>query len=112
MLKREKIFNYDTKDMIGIMKFDFYDGCLANSWHWRSERNDFSKEEITELQDQVNNIVFDILGDFKKVKALVDKANKDREVLYYATFNKLFNFVIKLTGYKEEYNYVFAYRRH
>ena len=65
MLKREKIFNYDTKDMIGIMKFDFYDGCLANSWHWRSERNDFSKEEIIELQDQVNNIVFDILGDFK-----------------------------------------------
>ena len=61
MLKREKIFNYDTKDMIGIMKFDFYDGCLANSWHWRSERNDFSKEEIIELQDQVNNIVFDIL---------------------------------------------------
>ena len=58
MLKREKIFNYDTRDMIGIMKFDFYDGCLANSWHWRSEKNNFSKEELIELQDQVNNIVF------------------------------------------------------
>ena len=92
MLSRNRMFTYDNKDMLGIMKFDFYDGCIANSWHWRVEKDTLSKDEIEELQDQLNKIVFDTLGEFKKIKELVERANKDREVLYYTTFNKLFNF--------------------
>lgn len=34
-LSKEKIFNYDSKELLGVMRFDFYDGRLANQWNAR-----------------------------------------------------------------------------
>ncbi len=32
-LSKEKYFNYDSKELLGVMRFDFYDGRLANQWN-------------------------------------------------------------------------------
>lgn len=29
-LSKEKTFNYDSKELLGVMRFDFYDEVLAN----------------------------------------------------------------------------------
>jgi len=34
-LSKEKYFNYDSKELLGVMRFDFYDGRLANQWNPR-----------------------------------------------------------------------------
>ena len=31
-LSKEKIFEYSSKELLGVMRFDFYDGGLANQW--------------------------------------------------------------------------------
>ena len=31
-LSKEKTFDYDSKELLGVMRFDFYDGRLANQW--------------------------------------------------------------------------------
>ena len=34
-LSKEKYFNYDSKELLGVMRFDFYDGRLSNQWNHR-----------------------------------------------------------------------------
>lgn len=34
-LSKEKIFNYDSKELLGVMRFDFYDEVLSNKWNQR-----------------------------------------------------------------------------
>lgn len=29
-LSKEKYFNYNSKELLGVMRIDFYDGVLAN----------------------------------------------------------------------------------
>ena len=31
-LSKEKYFKYDSKELLGVMRFDFYDGRLSNQW--------------------------------------------------------------------------------
>ena len=47
-LSKEKSFEYSSKELLGVMRFDFYDGGLANQWNPRDliiELND--KNTIT-----------------------------------------------------------------
>ena len=34
-LSKEKYFKYDRKELLGVMRFDFYDGRLSNQWNHR-----------------------------------------------------------------------------
>ena len=34
-LSKEKSFEYSSKELLGVMRFDFYDGGLANQWNPR-----------------------------------------------------------------------------
>ena len=50
-LSKEKSFEYSSKELLGVMRFDFYDGGLANQWNPRDliiELND--KKEIDFLK--------------------------------------------------------------
>ena len=31
-LSKERYFNYDSKELLGVMRFDFYDGRISNQW--------------------------------------------------------------------------------
>ena len=31
-LSKEKNFDYNSKKLLGVMRFDFYDGRLSNQW--------------------------------------------------------------------------------
>ena len=34
-LSKEKTFDYNSKELLGVMRFDFYDGRLSNQWNHR-----------------------------------------------------------------------------
>ena len=34
-LSKEKYFKYDSKELLGVMRFDFYDGRLSKQWNLR-----------------------------------------------------------------------------
>ncbi|WP_278321690.1 hypothetical protein [Clostridium massiliamazoniense] len=34
-LSKKKTFDYDSKELLRVMRFDFYDGKLANQWNSR-----------------------------------------------------------------------------
>ena len=40
-LSKEKTFDYDSKELLGVMRFDFYDGVknLSNQWFPRESNN-------------------------------------------------------------------------
>ena len=47
-LSKEKTFDYDNKELLGVMRFDFYDGGLANQWN--------PKELIIELNNKLKKL--------------------------------------------------------
>ena len=54
-LSKEKYFNYDSKELLGVMRFDFYDEVLANKWKARKlliELN--NKKEIDKRNKLIN----------------------------------------------------------
>lgn len=58
-LSKEKIFNYDSKELLGVMRFDFYDGGLSNQWNARNliiELNSRKEIYLKKLQEELNYI--------------------------------------------------------
>lgn len=54
-LSKEKTFNYDSKELLGVMRIDFYDEVLANQWKARKlliELN--NKKEIDNRNKLIN----------------------------------------------------------
>lgn len=51
-LSKEKTFDYESKELLGLMCFDFYDGRLSNQWN--------ARELIKDLNDRKNffNILY------------------------------------------------------
>lgn len=82
-LVKEKPFSYDSKELLGVMRFDFYDGRLANQWNPR--------ELIIELNKR-NEIGY------------------DNETLIYIEL-KEGKYVIKLIPVLDNYSYIYAYKR-
>ena len=90
-LSKEKYFKYDSKELLGVMRFDFYDGRLSNQWNPREliiEMNNFTEEEgyiaahrILE-KNKVNAIIAtdDLLG-FGVQRAIEELVYKDISVV-------------------------------
>ena len=58
-LSKEKYFNYDSKELLGVMRFDFYDGRLSNLWNHRVlivELNNRKLIDLKKLQQELNYI--------------------------------------------------------
>ena len=56
-LSKEKIFEYSSKELLGVMRFDFYDGGLANQWNPRDliiKLNDKKEIDLKKLQKELN----------------------------------------------------------
>lgn len=110
-LSKEKIFNYDSKELLGVMRFDFYDGRLANQWNLRDliiELNNKKEIDLKRLQEELNYIQFTLIKEFNKVVELCGGTGYDNETLVYIDLN-VAKYVIKLIPVKDCYSYIYTY---
>lgn len=85
-LSREKRFDYASKELLGVMRIDFYDGRLANQWNPREliiELNNKKGIDLSTLQKELNYIQFELLEDLNKIVELCNGTGYDKETLVY-----------------------------
>ena len=112
-LSKEKYFNYDSKELLGVMRFDFYDGRLANQWNPSEliiELNNRREIDLRKLQQELNYIQFTVVEDFNKVVELCNGTGYDKETLVYIELEEG-KYVIKLIPVKDSYSYIYTYKR-
>lgn len=112
-LSKEKTFNYDSKELLGVMRFDFYDGALANQWNPRDlimELNNKKEIDLKKLQQELNYIQFDLINNYEKVVQVCGGAGYENEVLLYVDF-EITKYVVKLIPVKDCYSYIYTYRK-
>ena len=112
-LNKEKIFDYDSKELLGIMRIDFYDGRLSNQWNPRElivELNNKKKIDLNILQKELNYIQFELLKDFNKIVELCNGRGYDKETLMYIEFEEG-KYVVKLIPTIDSYSYIYSYKK-
>ena len=112
-LSKEKTFDYDSKELLGVMRFDFYDGRLSNQWNSREliiEMNDRKLIDVRKLQQELNYIQFTLIEEFNKVVELCNGTGYDKETLLYIELEEG-KYVIKLIPVKDSYSYIYTYKR-
>ena len=110
---KEKYFKYDSKELLGVMRFDFYDGRLSNQWNPRDliiELNNRSEIDLRKLQQELNYIQFTLIEEFNKVVELCNGTGYDKETLVYIELEEG-KYVIKLIPVKDDYSYIYTYKR-
>ena len=66
-LSKEKYFDYDSKELLGIMRFDFYDGAISNQWNPKDliiGLNNKKQIDLEKLQEEINYIQFELINNF------------------------------------------------
>ncbi len=112
-LSKEKYFNYDSKELLGVMRFDFYDGALANQWNPRDliiDLNNKKKIDLKKLQQELNYIQFNLINNYEKVIELCEGVGYKNETLLYIDF-EISKYVIKLIPVRDCYSYIYTYRK-
>ena len=112
-LSKEKTFDYDSKEFLGVMRFDFYDGRLSNQWSPRDliiELNNMKLIDLKKLQQELNYIQFTLIEEFNKVVELCNGTGYDKETLVYIELQEG-KYVIKLIPVKDSYSYIYVYKR-
>ena len=112
-LSKEKTFEYDSKELLGVMRFDFYDGGLANQWNPRGliiELNNKKEIDLKRLQEELNYIQFTLIKDFSKVVELCNGTGYDKETLVYIELEEG-KCVIKLIPALDTYSYIYTYKK-
>lgn len=112
-LSKEKSFEYSSKELLGVMRFDFYDGRLANQWNPRDliiELNNRREIDLKKLQQELNYIQFTLVEDFNKVVEICNGTGYDKETLVYIELEEG-KYVIKLIPVKDSYSYIYTYKR-
>ncbi|WP_238881770.1 hypothetical protein [Clostridium sp. YIM B02551] len=110
-LCKEKYFNYESKELLGVMRFDFYDGSLANQWNPREliiELNNEKQIDLKKLQQELNQVQFDLIINFKKVVELCGGTGYNNETLLYIDF-EVAKYVVKLIPVRDYYSYIYTY---
>lgn len=110
-LSEEKTFNYDSKELLGVMRFDFYDGRLANQWNAREliiELDNKKEIDLKKLQEELNYIQFTLIKEFNKVVEICNGTGYSNETLVYIDLD-IAKYVIKLIPVKDNYSYIYAY---
>ncbi|MDU3845253.1 MAG: hypothetical protein E7G71_10215 [Clostridium perfringens] len=110
-LSKEKTFEYSSKELLGVMRFDFYDGGLANQWNPRDliiELNDKKEIDLKKLQKELNYIQFDLIKSFDTVVSFCNCKGYDNETLVYIDL-EIAKYVIKLVPVRDSYSYIYTY---
>ena len=112
-LSKEKTFDYDSKELLGVMRFDFYDGGLSNQWNPRElviELNDKKEIYLKKLQEELNYIQYILIKDFNKVVELCNGTGYYKETLVYIELEEG-KYVIKLIPVLDSYSYIYTYKK-
>ncbi|EEH99699.1 hypothetical protein CSBG_03325 [Clostridium sp. 7_2_43FAA] len=112
-IRKEKTFDYDSKELLGVMRFDFYDRVLANQWNSKNliiELNDRKEIDLKKLQEELNYIQFTLIKDFSKVVELCNGTGYDKETLVYIELEEG-KYVVKLIPVLDSYSYIYTYKR-
>lgn len=110
-LSKEMVFDYNSKELLGVMRFDFYDGGLANQWNPREliiELNNKKEIDLKRLQEELNYIQFTLIKEFSKVVELCNGTGYSNETLVYIDLD-IAKYVIKLIPVKDNYSYIYTY---
>lgn len=110
-LSKERYFTYESTELLGVMRFDFYDGALANQWNPReliTELNNKKHIDLKKLQQELNHIQFELINNLAKVVELCGGTGYDKETLVYIEF-EVAKYVLKLIPVKDSYSYIYAY---
>jgi hypothetical protein len=112
-LSKEKCINYDSKELLGVMRFDFNDGinALCNTWNPKDlivELNKNKEIDLKKLQEELNYIQFNLVNNYNKVVELCDGAGYDNETLMYIDLD-VGKYVIKLIPVRDTYSYIYTY---
>ena len=110
-LSKEKSFEYSSKELLGVMRFDFYDGGLANQWNPRDliiELNDKKEIDLKKLQQELNYIQFDLINNFDTVVRFCNGRGYNYETLVYIDL-EVAKYVIKLVPVRDSYSYIYTY---
>ena len=111
-LSKEKYFKYDSKELLGVMRFDFYDGRLSKQWNFREliiEMNNRKLIDLKKLQQELNYLQFTLIEEFNKVVELCNGTGYDKETLVYIELEEG-KYVIKLIPVKDSYSYIYTYK--
>ena len=84
------------------MRVDFADGSIANSWFPTALAT--SKENLQEIQDVVNDIMFDQITSYDKVVEICGGEGLDETANLYV-YEGNYNYWINLIPIKGDYNY-------
>ena len=112
-LSKEKYFKYDSKELLGVMRFDFYDGRLSKQLNFRDliiEMNNRKLIDLKKLQQELNYLQFTLIEEFNKVVELCNGTGYDKETLVYIELEEG-KYVIKLIPVKDSYSYIYTYKR-
>ena len=93
------------------MRFDFYDGGLANQWNPRDliiELNDKKEIDLKKLQQELNYIQFDLIKSFDTVVRFCNGRGYDNETLVYIDL-EVAKYVIKVVPVRDSYSYIYTY---
>lgn len=110
-LSKVKTIEYNSNELLGVMRFDFYDGGLANQWNPRDliiELNDKKEIDLKRLQKELNYIQFDLIKSFDNVVSICNGKGYDNETLVYIDLD-IAKFVIKLVPIRDDYSYIYSY---
>ena len=110
-LSKEKYFDYDSKELLGVMRFDFYDGKLSNQWNPKDliiELNNREEIDLRKLQKELNYIQFELIDNFNNLVDQCIGTGYDKEILVYIDL-EVAKYVIKLIPVIDSYSYIYVY---
>lgn len=110
-LSKVKCFDYNNEEILGVMRFDFYDGRIANQWNPREliiELNSKGKIDLKKLQQELNYIQFDLINTYDRIIGLCNGSGFENETLLYIDM-EVSKCVIKLIPCRDCYSYIYVY---
>lgn len=112
-LSYEELFQIDNQKKLGVMRIDWYDGKLSNTWNPTELLINLKKNnkiDLQQLQEELNYIQFDKLNSFDKIVKMCDGTGYERETLLFVQ-GKYNNYAIKLIPVRDSYSYIFTYNK-
>lgn len=107
-LSKENSFEYSSNELLGVMRFDFYDGGLANQWNPRDLIIKLNDKKEIDLKKLLNYIQFDLIKSFDTVVSFCNGKGYDNETLVYIDL-EIAKYVIKLVPVRDSYSYIYTY---
>ena len=100
-----------NEEKLGVMRIDWFDGRLSNKWfptdtfQMLCEENEIS---IPLLQEEINDIMFELLNDLSSVIDLCMGDSYQHECTYYVQ-GKEVNYYVRLIPVEDAYSAIMVY---